>query len=49
MFSALGQHQHLAALAIGVDDLGSNRVGLGLVNGKVPEHILILIPADFLL
>ena len=40
MSGALGQYQHLAALAIGFDDLSSNGVGSGLVNGKVPEYIL---------
>lgn len=40
MFGVLGQHQHLAALTIGVDDFDGNRGRSGLVNGKVPEHIL---------
>ena len=40
MFGALGQHQHLPSLAVGVHDLGSNRVRSGLVDGKVSEYIL---------
>ena len=38
MFGALGQH--LATLAIGGDDFGSNRVRSGLGDGKVPEYFL---------
>lgn len=40
MFGALGQHQHLAALAVSADDLPSNRIRSCLINGKVPEYIL---------
>ena len=40
MFGALGQYQYLLTLAIGVFDLGGNRVRSGLVGGKVTEYIL---------
>ena len=40
MFGALGQYQYLSTLAIGVFDLGGNRVRSGLVGGKVTEYIL---------
>ena len=40
MFGALGQYQYLSTLAIGVFDLGGNRVRSGLVAGKVTEYIL---------
>jgi hypothetical protein len=40
MFGALGQHQRLAALALSVDDLGSNCLRSGLINGKVPAYIV---------
>jgi len=35
-----GQHQHLASIAVSVDDLGSNRARSGLINREVPEYIL---------
>ena len=40
MFGALGQYQYLSTLAIGVFDLGGNRVRSGLVGGKVTKYIL---------
>jgi hypothetical protein len=40
MCGALGQHQRLAALALSVDDLGSDCVRSGLINGKVPAYIV---------
>ena len=38
MFGALRQYQYLSILAIGVFDLGGNRVRSGLVGGKVTEY-----------
>ena len=40
MFGALGQYQYLSTLAMGVFDLGGNRVRSGLVGGKVTKYIL---------
>jgi len=40
MVGALGQYQHLAALAEGVLDFVGNCGRAGLIIGEVPEHIL---------